>query len=45
MTVKDAQRKIALLRNVSTGTGALVAERETAHRLQKVLMEQLRDRG
>ncbi len=39
MTVQDALRKIALLRKVSEDKGALVAERETAHRLQKVLME------
>ena len=39
MTVEDALRKIALLRRVSSDKGALAAERETAHRLQKVLME------
>ena len=39
MTVEDALRKIALLRRVSTDKGALAAERETAYRLQKVLME------
>jgi len=39
MTVEDALRKIALLRRISTDKGALAAERETAHRLQKVLME------
>jgi hypothetical protein len=39
MTIEDAQRKIALLRKISTDKGALPAERETAHRLQKVLME------
>ena len=39
MTVEDALRKIALLRRVSEDKGALAAERETAHRLQKVLME------
>ena len=39
MTVEDALRKIALLRKVSGDKGALAAERETAHRLQKVLME------
>lgn len=39
MTVQDALRKIALLRRVSSDKGALAAERETAHRLQKVLME------
>jgi len=39
MTVEDALRKIALLRKVSADKGALAAERETAHRLQKVLME------
>jgi hypothetical protein len=39
MTVEDALRKIALLRKVSSDKGALAAERETAHRLQKVLME------
>jgi len=39
MTVKDARRKIVLLRNVSTDKGAEPAERETASRLQKVLME------
>ena len=39
MTVEDALRKIALLRRVSADKGALAAERETAHRLQKALME------
>ncbi len=39
MTVEDALRKIALLRRVSEDKGALTAEREAAHRLQKVLME------
>ncbi|MGB9379461.1 MAG: hypothetical protein WA571_07425 [Candidatus Binatus sp.] len=39
MRVEDALRKIALLRRVSADKGALAAERETAHRLQKVLME------
>ncbi len=39
MTVEDALRKIALLRRVSADKGAQAAERETAHRLQKVLME------
>jgi hypothetical protein len=39
MTVEDALRKIALLRKVSEDKGALAAERETAHRLQKVLIE------
>jgi len=39
MTVEDALRKIALLRRVSTDKGALAAERETAYRLQKVLMQ------
>ncbi len=39
MTVQDALRKIALLRKVSTDKGAVPAERETAYRLQKVLME------
>ena len=39
MTVEDALRKIAILRRVSTDKGALAAERETAYRLQKVLME------
>ena len=39
MTVEDAMRKIALLRRVSADKGALEAERETAYRLQKVLME------
>jgi len=39
MTVEDALRKIALLRKISADKGALAAERETAHRLQKVLME------
>jgi hypothetical protein len=39
MTVEDALRKIALLRKVSTDKGALAAERETAYRLQKMLME------
>src|SRR5271169_6830116 len=39
MTIDDAQRKIASLRKISTDKGALPAERETAHRLQRVLME------
>ncbi len=39
MTVEDAQRKIVQLRKVSTDKGALPAEKETAYRLQKVLME------
>ncbi|MGA7873359.1 MAG: hypothetical protein WCA22_20925 [Candidatus Binatus sp.] len=39
MTVEDALRKIALLRRISTDKGALAAERATAHRLQKVLIE------
>src|SRR5258708_18542224 len=39
MTVEDALRKIALLRRLSEDKGALAAEREAAHRLQKVLME------
>jgi len=39
MTVEEALRKIALLRRISSDKGALAAERETAHRLQKVLME------
>jgi hypothetical protein len=39
MTVEDALRKIALLRRVSTDKGALAAERDTAYRLQKVLMQ------
>ena len=39
MTVEDALRKIALLRRLSTDKGALAAERETAYRLQKVLMQ------
>ena len=39
MTVEDALRKIALLRKISTDKGAMAAERETAYRLQKVLME------
>ena len=39
MTVEDALRKIALLRRVSEDKGALTAEREAAHRLQKALME------
>jgi hypothetical protein len=39
MTVEDAIRKIALLRRISIDKGALQAERETAHRLQKLLME------
>ena len=39
MKVEDALRKIALLRKVSADKGAMAAERETAHRLQKVLME------
>jgi len=39
MTLEDARRKIALLRRVSTDKGALAGERETAYRLQKVLMQ------
>ena len=39
MTVEDALRKIAVLRRISSDTGAMPAERETARRLQKVLME------
>ena len=39
MKVEDALRKIALLRKISSDKGAMAAERETAHRLQKVLME------
>ena len=39
MTVEDALRKIALLRRVSEDKGALSAEREAAHRLQKALMD------
>jgi hypothetical protein len=39
MTIADAQRKIALLRRISVDKGALPGERETAYRLQKVLME------
>lgn len=39
MTVEDARRKIALLRKVSIDKGAEPAERETASRLQKALMD------
>jgi hypothetical protein len=39
MTVEDAMRKIALLRKISTDNGAGAAEAETAHRLQKALMQ------
>lgn len=39
MTVEDARRKVALLRKVSNDKGAVPAERETAYRLQKALME------
>lgn len=39
MTVEDALRKITLLRKISSDKGAMPAERETAYRLQKVLME------
>jgi hypothetical protein len=39
MTVEDALRKIELLRRISADKGAVPAERETAYRLQKVLME------
>ena len=39
MKVEDALRKIALLRNISSDKGAMAAEKETAYRLQKVLME------
>src|SRR5258708_21963298 len=45
MTVEDALRKIALLRRVSTDKGALAAERETAYRLQKMLMERYAIKG
>jgi hypothetical protein len=45
MTVEDALRKIELLRKVSTDKGALAAERETAHRLQKMLMERYAIKG
>ena len=38
MTVEDALRKIALLRKISTDSGALAAEAENAYRLQKALM-------
>ena len=39
MTVEDALRKIELLRRISTDKGAVPAEVETAHRLQKALMK------
>jgi hypothetical protein len=39
LKVEDALRKIALLRKISNDKGALAAEAETAHRLEKVLME------
>jgi hypothetical protein len=39
MKLEDALRKIELLRRLSDDQGALAAERETAHRLQKALME------
>ena len=39
MKTEDARRKIALLARVSTDSGAAAAERETAYRLQKTLME------
>jgi hypothetical protein len=39
MRAEDALRKIALLRRISTDNGAVAAEVETAHRLQKALME------
>jgi hypothetical protein len=39
MKVEDALRKIALLRKISIDKGALAAERETAYRLEKMLME------
>ena len=39
MKVEDALRKIALLRRISADKGALAGERETAYRLQKMLME------
>lgn len=39
MTVEDARRKIALLRRISTDNGAVAAEVENAHRLEKALME------
>ena len=45
MTVEDALRKIELLRKVSSDKGALAAERETAHRLQKMLMERYAIKG
>ena len=38
MTVEDALRKIEVLRRISSDKGALAAERESAYRLQKVLM-------
>jgi hypothetical protein len=39
MKTEDARRKIALLRKISTDSGAAAAEKETAYRLQKRLME------
>ena len=38
MTIEDALRKIEVLRRISADKGALAAERESAYRLQKVLM-------
>jgi len=39
LKVEDALRKIELLRKISNDKGALAAEAETAHRLEKVLMD------
>ncbi|MGA7870371.1 MAG: hypothetical protein WCA22_05670 [Candidatus Binatus sp.] len=39
MKVEDVLRKIVLLRRISTDKGALAAEKEAAHRLQKALTE------
>lgn len=39
LKVEDALRKIALLRKISNDKGALAGEAETAHRLEKALME------
>jgi hypothetical protein len=39
LKVEDALRKIELLRKISNDKGALAAEAETAHRLEKILME------
>jgi hypothetical protein len=39
MKTEDARRKVALLRRITADSGAAAAEKETAYRLQKKLME------